>query len=354
MGTAPVGKPAPAPSTSTPSAPQSTPVTQGATTTPTPSSATPPGADSGWPPGAKEAAQAAGAAAQKARQEGKPLPAVCDPSKKAYWERPDIKAWAEANAELAKRLKEKEGFRDSPPSNRTQELEKIPNNGETSPAWARRAAEVAAQPGGKQTLGSLTITSTTVPATSSTAGDSAEVSYNVTVAVGDSRKTAFRIGQNGTITGVHGDFDAVNNQIAAHNKAHKSKALTQGHAPQTELEVARVAFDEAMEGTVGWALEKGARTANTSGGSFTSSSYSNVGTPPRAPIDPMSSSTSGSCYLRVEKGQGGEKMELVIKGRQIVGYSKPGQPAVTQLTEEDFGMIRRFIWEVNPVTEKKP
>jgi hypothetical protein len=109
-----------------------------------------------------------------------------------------------------------------------------------------------------------------------------------------------------------------------------------------------------MKGTVGWALENGARTANTSGGSFTSSSYSNVGTPPRAPIDPMSSSTSGSCYLRVKKGQGGEEMELVIKGGRIVGYSMTGKKADTELTKEDFDKIQRFILEVNPITKKKP
>lgn len=227
MGTAPAGQPAP----STPSAPQSTPATQGATTTPTPSSATPPGADSGWPPGAKEAAQAAGAAAQKAREKGKPLPEVCDPSKKAYWERADIKAWAEANPELAKRLKEKEGFRDSPPSNRTQELEKIPNNGETSPAWARRAAEVAAQPGGNKTLGSLTITSTPVPATSPTGGAQTAASHNVTVSMG-THTAQFSVGPDGKIRGVTGAVAEVNRGIEKQNKERATSP--QGPAqPQT-------------------------------------------------------------------------------------------------------------------------
>lgn len=227
MGTAPAEQPAP----STPSAPQSTPATQGATTTPTPSSATPPGADSGWPPGAKEAAQAAGAAAQKARQEGKTLPEVCDPSTKAYWERADIKAWAEANPELAKRLKEKEGFRDSPPSTRTQELEKIPNNGGASPAWARRAAEVAALPEGKQTLGSLTITRTPVPATSPTGGAQTAASHNVTVSMG-TETAQFSVGPDGKISGVTGAVAEVNSGIEKQNKERASSA--QGPAqPQT-------------------------------------------------------------------------------------------------------------------------
>lgn len=235
----------------------------------------------------------------------------------------------------------------------SQALDVIPKNGEKSLSWAI-LAETVAKSGVEKTVGSIKINSSRASTTSSTAGDSAEVSYNVTVAVGDSGKTTFRIGQNGTITGVDGNFDAINSQIAAHNKAHKSKEPTQGHAPQTELAVARQAFDEAMKGTVGWALQNLYKTANTSGGSFTSSSYSYVGTPPRAPIDPMSSSTSGSCYLRVKKVQGGEEMELVIKGRRIVGYSMTGQTADTELTKEDFDKIRRFIWEVNPVTEKKP
>jgi hypothetical protein len=204
-------------------------------------------------------------------------------------------------------------------------------------------AENASSKGGGLKVGDLTITSKVIKTSGQSGAKSTEAGYDVTVKVeGNPNGATFQIETDGKISKIKGPVEAINNAVRTYNKAEEPKPAQPATA-QTPTVLDRNQFDNVMKGTVDWALGNLEKTWSSSTGSFASSRYSTLGNPPRAPIDPM---TTGSCYLRIKKGE--EEMEITIRQGRVVGYSSTGQNYDDKLQREDFERIRGFLNAVNP------
>lgn len=239
-----------------------------------------------------------------------------------------------------------EASRQQTATTQSQVVDTIPSAGKRSEAWEELARKVAVD-GGKQNVGALTITSTTVPAASPTGGAQTAASYNVKVSMG-TQTAKFSVGSDGKISGVTGEVGPINEAIRrGQNHVHSPGPGPSSNGVNSKP-YSRETFDKDMKEIIGWAWNNRNRDESSMWGLVYKSSLeptlfkSTIGTDGRIP--------SGACpgivfYLQVKNSQG-KLLELQYNlDKKVVAFmynDGMGKP-VGDATIDELRAVQSFL-----------